>query len=715
MNKQQWQLGRLIFDPQRRTLQRAGQQCTLEPKQAQLLLLLAEHAAEPVSREQLINEVWQGRVVSESAINRAVSLLRKACASLDPATDYIATIPKLGYCLLPDARLLSTVTVSETEENTAPLIPPHNADKPEQSTVKMTEARPTASRNSMVIWLSVVLAIAVVAASWAWLQSAPAATTQNKVLIPEPLTSFDGAEFDISSSIDGQLLYHRRDAEGKIQLWLRSEQQDKPLIATQVQVQALNGSISPDGKQVVYRRIDGNQCQIMLLSLDSASPERALFDCPTDSAFEASWSPDNEYFFYRLRQSKTRPYLVYRYQIATANLQQLTLADPASFNGAVALAIAADGQQLAVASYLTPARSRLSLYQLADGQPPQLQHTTDLDIAVVDLNWPAGQPLMLASNNQLFSLAADYSLKHYFYSQQPVNSITSTAQHLYFASQQQQADIWRQPLQDADTDTDTVQAADSDTGGNAVPLIYSSRLDILPRVNQQDTELLFLTTRQGLHQIWRKPHNGPEHMLAAIPAPAGFIRLSWSFDQRSVYFSQQGAVYQLELANGQLSQLFSAEHQAYVVNPGPDNNSLIYSSNKTGDWQLWRYQQQGDVHQQLTTHGGYSGYHQSNTLYYSKYHQDGLWQRDLDSTEEQLLLADFDKINWLNWQLQGESIIYYQPGAGIFRQLLGKQTEPELLLAYSPELVHHYSVSNRAIYFVKRQPPQGDIYQLPLP
>ena len=204
-------------------------------------------------------------------------------------------------------------------------------------------------------------------------------------------------------------------------------------------------------------------------------------------------------------------------------------------------------------------------------------------------------------------------------------------------------------------------------------------------------------------------------MLAALPAPAGFIRFSWSFDQRSIYFSQQGAVYQLELANGQLTQLIQAEHQAYVVNHGEDNNSLIYSSNKSGDWQLWRYQLQGSAHQQLTTQGGYSGYQAADKLYYSKFHQDGLWQLDLASGEEQLLMADFDKVNWLNWQLQGESIVYYQPGAGIFRKSLVTAAEPELLLAHSPEMVHHYSVSNQAIYFVKRQPPQGDIYQLPLP
>jgi DNA-binding winged helix-turn-helix (wHTH) protein/Tol biopolymer transport system component len=687
MNRQQWQLGQLIFDPQRRTLQLHGQHCALEPRQAELLLLLAQHAGEPVSREQLISEIWLGRVVSESAINRAVSFLRKACASLDPDTDYISTIPKLGYCLLPNARLLASTSNTVTTPIDSPEI---SAAAPE-----VTTAKP----RSLLLWPLLMFSLIALVASWAWLQTAaPDNSKPGEVLIPKPVTSFDGAEFNISSSLQGQLLYHRRDANGNTHMWLYSNQQHTPLITADVQ--AVNGSISPDGSKVVYRQLNGEQCQILLLALQPQAPEQSLFACPADSAFQASWHPDSQQFYYRLRQSKTQPYLVYRYQLATANQQQLTLPDPASVSGAIALAVAADGKQLAVASYLTPDSSRLSLYQLAEGQPLQLQQATDLNIGVVDLTWPAGKPMLLASSNQVYRLKNDLSLQHYFYSQLSINSLSSSGRQLFFASQQQQAEIWRKPFT---------------TDAQATPHITSSQLDILPRVNQQDSELLFLSTRQGLHQIWRKPHNGQEHLLATLPASAGFTRLSWSNDQRSVYFSQQGAVYQLDLANSQLTPLFMSEHMAYVVNAGPDNNNLIYSSNKSGDWQLWRYQLTGKQHQQLTTQGGYSGYLVGDVLYYSKFHQDGLWQLDLSNGEELLLLADFDKINWLNWQLQDNRVLYFKPGQGIYRQSLQNNAPAEQLLADSPELVHHYSVSNQAIYFVKRQPAQGDVYQLPLP
>ena len=129
-----------------------------------------------------------------------------------------------------------------------------------------------------MIWPLVILLLLILTAGWAWSQFYPEAGKEQKnILIPIPVTSFDGAEFDISSSNDGQLLYHRRNSAGKIQMWLRHGQQHKTL--TTLPEQAINGSISPDGYRVVYRRLDGNHCQIMLLSLHSVVV--AFFHIPT--------------------------------------------------------------------------------------------------------------------------------------------------------------------------------------------------------------------------------------------------------------------------------------------------------------------------------------------------------------------------------------------------------------------------------------------------
>ncbi|WP_334059783.1 tetratricopeptide repeat protein [Alteromonas sp. S005] len=79
------------------------QQCLhIEPKAMHVLYVLACHAGETVSREQLMQEVWGDRVVVEDALTRTISKLRTAFGD-NKAKQLIQTIPKKGY------RLKSTV------------------------------------------------------------------------------------------------------------------------------------------------------------------------------------------------------------------------------------------------------------------------------------------------------------------------------------------------------------------------------------------------------------------------------------------------------------------------------------------------------------------------------------------------------------------------------------------------------------------------------
>ncbi|MEQ8801894.1 MAG: transcriptional regulator, partial [Haliea sp.] len=77
-------------------LDRDGTVVSLEPRVAALLQYFLDHPGELLSRDQLIAEVWEGRVVSDDAIRRAVSSLRRALA-LDGSDKLITTVHKKGY------------------------------------------------------------------------------------------------------------------------------------------------------------------------------------------------------------------------------------------------------------------------------------------------------------------------------------------------------------------------------------------------------------------------------------------------------------------------------------------------------------------------------------------------------------------------------------------------------------------------------------------
>jgi DNA-binding winged helix-turn-helix (wHTH) protein len=66
------------------------------PKIFALLQVLVEHAGHLVEKEQILRTVWPDSFVEEGALNRGVSVLRKALGETDECR-YIQTVPKRGY------------------------------------------------------------------------------------------------------------------------------------------------------------------------------------------------------------------------------------------------------------------------------------------------------------------------------------------------------------------------------------------------------------------------------------------------------------------------------------------------------------------------------------------------------------------------------------------------------------------------------------------
>ena len=179
--------------------------------------------------------------------------------------------------------------------------------------------------------------------------------------------------------------------------------------------------------------------------------------------------------------------------------------------------------------------------------------------------------------------------------------------------------------------------------------------------------------------------------------------------------SQQGAIYALNLASGQQQMLLGPSAKAAVVNAGETPTQLIYSSEQSGDWQLYLLDRSSGQSRQLTRQGGYSGYWWQGQLWFSKYHQDGLYRLNPDGTE-QLMLADFDKINWLNWHVLDDSLVFYRPGQGIFQWRPAQPEQaPQLLMPHTADFLHHYQVTSNAIWYVRQPQAQGDIFSLQLP
>lgn len=71
----------------------------LEPKAMAVLVYLVDHRDRIVSMEDLLENVWQGSVVTPQTVQRCISILRKIFKQADDELTYIQTFSKKGYQL----------------------------------------------------------------------------------------------------------------------------------------------------------------------------------------------------------------------------------------------------------------------------------------------------------------------------------------------------------------------------------------------------------------------------------------------------------------------------------------------------------------------------------------------------------------------------------------------------------------------------------------
>ncbi len=86
----------------------------LEPRLMKLLCLLAENPRQVISREKIIETLWQGYGGGDEGLTQAISFLRKLLN--DHEKKIIETVPKAGYIFHADVVVGENVTEKAPEK-----------------------------------------------------------------------------------------------------------------------------------------------------------------------------------------------------------------------------------------------------------------------------------------------------------------------------------------------------------------------------------------------------------------------------------------------------------------------------------------------------------------------------------------------------------------------------------------------------------------------
>jgi pimeloyl-ACP methyl ester carboxylesterase len=116
-----------IIDPGRHEFSRGGEIIKLEPQVFDLIALLADNPGRLLTRDDLVDAIWGGRIVSESTISARINAARRAVGDDGKRQEIIETVARRGI------RLVSAVSSpAEVQPAAAPRLAEAEPPEPNQ-------------------------------------------------------------------------------------------------------------------------------------------------------------------------------------------------------------------------------------------------------------------------------------------------------------------------------------------------------------------------------------------------------------------------------------------------------------------------------------------------------------------------------------------------------------------------------------------------------
>src|SRR5690606_36881870 len=129
-----YRFGPVRFDTARRELTAGGRPVPVEPQVFDLLQMLIENRERLVTKDEILERIWRGRIVSEAALSSRVKSARQAIGDDGRAQRLIRTHAKHGFRFVGEVELLA----AEPAPAPAPEAEPLQAGRPSIAVLPFT-------------------------------------------------------------------------------------------------------------------------------------------------------------------------------------------------------------------------------------------------------------------------------------------------------------------------------------------------------------------------------------------------------------------------------------------------------------------------------------------------------------------------------------------------------------------------------------------------
>jgi Tol biopolymer transport system component/DNA-binding winged helix-turn-helix (wHTH) protein len=603
-------IGDWRVDPSLHSISGASGEVRLEPKVMQVLVELAEHPGQVVSKDRLLQTVWADTFVGDEVLARAISELRRVLGDDPKAPRFIQTIPKGGYRLIAPVRFDGATNFEPPAVPIGPGVRPGNARRSPQFA-----ARPGRRKHTLATVAALLIAAGAGGLSWwtdLWRRSHTAAATTNVApMRVVPLTTLPGRESSPTFSPDGsQVAFEWNGEKEKYDLYVTLVGSSESRRLTTDPDDDIAPSWSPDGLHIAFLRRHTRESgggRIYLIS-PLGGPEWKVSDFLAMGP--VAWTPDGRHLAVthsQPGQPDLRSTWIYLVGFRGEGPRPLTRRQaPASEHSP---AFSPDGRHLAYASC-----------------------APDCDVYVVDLNAdfsPAAGPRRLTSQRSFGisglawtrdgnSIICDASLDGVLYYLWRVtvagNAPPQRIEVAGLGAGQPATALSRDRLAFMRDSTD-IDIYRFEPGRGSQPVSASSFPDLTPQFSPDGNQIVLSTARSGVAtEVWISDIDGSRaHQLTHGPGPwQGSAH--WSPDSRQIAFDSQAAedghshVWTIDADGGAPRQITrdAGDHEAPTWSR--DGRWIYFSSASSlgGPRDIWRVPANGGGYERVTRGG--SGY-----------------------------------------------------------------------------------------------------------
>jgi len=594
---------------------------SLQPKFIEVILYLANHYPRVISRNELIDNVWDGNYfVGEKSLTNAIWQLRKHLKAVDQEHDVIETIRKMGYRLLVEPKVLELET--------------HNTAQLDIEIVKP---------KNWLLWSAFVL-VALIGIYTGWYFGGP--EKSHGTVIVKNVTTEPGQEFFASPSPDGRYITYRwKDSERNRNLYLRDlEQPDIPPKQLTFGNTIVGHSVwSKNGEYLFYSRANYNKgfCHIIRMSISSLK-EKKITDCPTDRGYRyITISPDDQTLAYRSNHDKVLGSGIYFIDLTKENAKAVRFScEKDCLYRDRDMAYSPDGKSLLVSRRFNALSENLFLVNIDTKQAIQL---TEQEENIVGFSWhPDGERIVYSTER-----ANVYN--GYLMNLKSKNVIPLNLDGFSFPVFTRQKNPSLFYLQISEKEFISAFDLDEEIASSPFPILRSGFSHRTPDYSPITEKIAYVSNENGRYELWLSDISGKKReRLTNLKSNVRFP--TWSKDGTKIAFLAQVD----DLAGEKIHIIdLQSKHPTILKTPyedhgrpswDPGGKFLISSITQQKKTNLFKFDIEDGNPSPLTKEGGvYGVISDSGQLLYTKNEKRGLWQIDMNQNlKEPVSLANSD-------------------------------------------------------------------------